>query len=149
MTLRPFDWNAALHPGVNWKQAYATVALEARAHLLKLDPSREPLSTNELVEALYPEALSRGEGITARKRIYKALFALAEHSLADCATQGAAYKNRMGQTRRPWSWHYPKEPDQYSKIAEATGADRATVKKILLFVGYTGEPHAEALRTES
>ena len=106
----PAEWNAALAPDVPWRDAYATVAREARQFLVHTP--FENLSTTELVDKLYPEALARGEGITVRKRIFKALGILAKRDLADCATRGAERRVKFNpKPIRPWIWHSPAEPN--------------------------------------
>jgi hypothetical protein len=106
----PTDFNAALAPAVEWREAYAAVEREARALLILNGDPRENYTTAEMVEALYPEALARGDGITARKRIFKALAALATKGLADCATRGEPRKLRHANKMvRPWLWHAPAE----------------------------------------
>lgn len=116
----PADWNRLLHPDVAWQTAYATVEAQARAHLSAnpIFDGRKGISTDELVEALYPEALARGDGILARKRIYKALKALTTRGLADCCERGEERLLKHSKTRkvRPWLWH---EPGQVN--AEAAG----------------------------
>lgn len=109
------EWNRALHANVPWQEAYATVEREAR-QVLSFHGSLfagETLTTDELVETLYKEADARGDGILARKRIYKALLALATHGLADCATRGEerALKHNRNKIIRPWLWHAPKAPE--------------------------------------
>lgn len=99
-----FDTELAAH--VPWKKAYAFVERETRGWLIDYAIGREPLSTDQLVEKLYPEKLARGDGILARQRIYKALAALATRELADCARRGETFK-RFGKERKRWTWIYP------------------------------------------
>lgn len=102
----PEQWNAVVGPAVTWRDAYALVEEQARLHFRKL--GAECLSTGAVVEALYPELAARGEvGVKARARIFKALAALAERGLVDCATRGELRLNGMGRNVRPWLWHAP------------------------------------------
>mgnify|MGYP003559721779 FL=1 len=109
--MTPAQWNALLAPAVPAIEAYKSVEEAARLHL-SMNPlfTEVGITTNELVEALYPEALARGDGVLARARIYKALAALATRGLADCATRGQPRKlKHMNKTVRPWLWHEPGE----------------------------------------
>ena len=108
--MTPSYWNAVLAPDVNWRTAYAEISREARNFLAG---RAEQFSTTELVDRLYPEAAARGEGITARNRIFAGLAASATRSLADCATRGPEVK-RMGRKVRPWVWHAPGDPNPES-----------------------------------
>lgn len=100
------DWTTLLAPSVEWREAYAHVEREARSYLSGF--GEDWCTTMDLAEALFPEALARGEGITARKRIYKALAALATRQLADCCTRGELRKLKHGTKMvRPWLWHAP------------------------------------------
>lgn len=114
----PQHWTAKL-VGVPWREAYASVETVARAYL-KAHPLLEfdTISTQEFVEALFPERLANGEGITARRRLFKALMALAEHGLSDCATRGVAQRlfgRKGGPKVRPWRWHAPDETIRVAK----------------------------------
>lgn len=115
--MTPSQWNIALAPSVAWQSAYADVEKQARAHLTANPCIDDGCSTEELVEALYPLRLAQGDGILARRRIYKALAALATRGLADCATRGAP--RNLGKTKntkiRPWLWHEPREKNPESK----------------------------------
>lgn len=109
----PQQWNTALSDK-SWQLAYAYVEANVREFLR--DQISLAYSTRELVEAIYPQQFARGDGILARKRIFKALTALATRGLADCCTRGEPKLNRMKQTIRPWIWHEPRTPN-----AEAIG----------------------------
>lgn len=105
--MTPSQWNEILHKSQHWKDAYAAVNREARL-ILDPVPRDSPMSTSELVEALYPVAFSRGEGINARNRLYAALASLAVHDLADCCHRGAPTKRvSYGGVKiiHPWVWH--------------------------------------------
>lgn len=106
------EWNRLLAEAVPWAEAYPAVEREARAHLIitAVDLPFVGISTAELVQALYSEQFAKGEGITARKRIYKALAALATRGLADCCTKGEPrpLKHNKKKLVRPWLWHAPK-----------------------------------------
>lgn len=108
-TYTPAQWNIALAPDQGWQSAYATVATEAREYLKTRLAPGDLISTNTLVEALYPAQFAKGEGITARRRIYKALAALATRTLADCCTKGEPKKfGRSPKLVRPNLWHAPR-----------------------------------------
>lgn len=112
--MKPADWDEILAPSVPWQDAYAIVEREVRAFILATPAGRVSyLTTDEVVSGLYPEQFAKKEGVTARKRLYKALAALATKGLADCVTRGEP--RRLGNTKkmiRPWLWHAPvaKEP---------------------------------------
>lgn len=123
---------AALHPANGWEVAYPVVAHEARAMLDSGDEGDNQMwTTEETVEALWPEALARGEMILRRQRLYKALAALAEHELSDCCTKGPERKLKHGgKMIRPWLWHKP-ILDDIANIARATGISRSIVEKVV------------------
>jgi hypothetical protein len=111
--MTPAEWDVLLRSDARKTVAYAHVAEAARAVLVKLDAGAT-LSTNDLVEALYPRAVADKSlaGDNARGRIYKALADAATRSLKDCATKGPPEgKKFMGRPVRPWIWHAPKELD--------------------------------------
>lgn len=104
--MTPADWNAALAPHVGWQAAYGTVENAVKLAFASPVLDGQTLSTSALVEALYPEQFARGEGITARKRIYKALAALATRGLAAYATRGPErLLKHTNKLVRPWLWH--------------------------------------------
>lgn len=119
--MTPFQWDAIMYTAVPWQEAYATVEREAR-HVLDNDPTLDGnLSTAELVERLYSEEWARGDGITARKRIFKALRALTTRGLADCCHRGEERRLRHSNKMvRPWLWHAPTSPN-----SEAQGNAKA------------------------
>ncbi len=97
-----------LLPSNPWQDAYGHVAGAARLYLASLD-DWETISTNDLVEALLPEDEARGDGIVARKRIYRALSALTEHELNDCCRRGNERRlPKIGKIVVPWLWHAPR-----------------------------------------
>lgn len=106
MTYTPFQWNAILAPDRKWQDAYAGVEEEVKAFI---ETQVSPLTTADLVERLYPEAAARGEGITARKRIYSALEALAKHGLKDYWEPGEArpLKHNKSKLVTPKLWRAP------------------------------------------
>lgn len=113
--MTPNDWNRLLAPAVPWQEAYAVVAREARAYLIALKPAGvETMSTMDLAAGLYPPQDMRGEvGVAARKRIFKALAALAKHELDDCVVKGEPRAAKIGGktvTARPWRWRAPQPP---------------------------------------
>jgi hypothetical protein len=107
--MTPAQWNEALAPNVPWQTAYPPVGEAARAYLAAELAPGDLISTNTLVEALYPAQFARGEGITARRRIYTALAALTKHGLSDCTTKGEPQRmKRTTKYVRPNLWHAPK-----------------------------------------
>lgn len=103
---------SALAEAVPWEVAYEVVkqrvieALSDPDTVARLHLEQQTLSTKELAELLWPEALARGEGITARKRLFKALAALAPRGLSEYCTRGEPTRNkRLGRDVRPWRWH--------------------------------------------
>jgi len=116
--MKPEAWKAVLSPHVSWQIAYGAVQVEVQAYLGTSD--RGNITTNELVEALYPLSLAVGDGITARNRIYHALKQLATRGLRDYCTKSTV-PNKYG--RYGWMWHVRKEETHpldrwYSKLIE-------------------------------
>ena len=109
--MTPLEWEVACHRDRRWGEAYAVVEREARAHLATLAPG-VTISTNQLVERLYPVAGVRGEG-QGRQRIYTALKASRKGQpmlLTDCRTKGPLKRIMGGIKARPWVWHRPEVP---------------------------------------
>lgn len=106
--LRAEQLTAALAPDVPWAECYARIEADARTLLTRYHWQRPAgVTTVELVEALFPEAWVEGPaGIAARKRVFKALAALATRGLSDCATKGEPVKRKFGMIR-PWVWNKP------------------------------------------
>lgn len=109
MFLNLQEANQALAAGNN--AAYAYLAREVRRFLSQRHCTHAGFTYSpvELVEALYPEATARGDGILARRRIFKVLRRLAITDLADCAARGPEVK-KFGRTMHVWLWHAPIEP---------------------------------------
>lgn len=108
--MTPADWTKALAPDVPWQQAYEMVRDQAawQLELNVLWDGRRTVTTAELVEAMWPEALARGDGIVARRRLFKALAALATRGLSRYCTKGPARKHKTtGRPIVPWMWHAP------------------------------------------
>lgn len=109
--MTPKQWTEVLAPDEPWQKAYAVVATEARAMLSDnvLFAGKE-VSTGVLADSLFPVTFARGDGILARRRLFRALLALAPRELADCCHRGEAKRMRHS-TRliRPWIWHAPRE----------------------------------------
>lgn len=109
--MTPIQWNAELAESVGWKEAYPHVEREAKRVLDGL-PEGGELTTTDLVEELYPSRFAQGEGILARKRIFKALRALIRHGLAGYVTQLEEQVARKGPMKgryvRPRVWHRKK-----------------------------------------
>jgi len=113
-------WSGALDPDIAWQTAYATVEHEAREYLAQMPgPS---VSTNGLVEAIFPLMSTRGAGIDARNRIYKALKAAATHGMRDCVSEGPLEMMYGKQIRRNiWLKPRPK-----CKACNGTGIENAS-----------------------
>ena len=109
--MKPSDWNIRLAPATPWQTAYAAVQEEVEA----LSWPHANVTTNELVEALYPLTLASGDGITARNRIYKALKQLATRGLQDYCTK-ATIPNRYGKFG--WLWHARNVTGQHTRNYE-------------------------------
>ena len=95
----------AVAPTVPWQVAYKAVEEKVRVFLSTV-PVTEYLTTSDLVEELFPEELARGDLIYHRRRVFKALAALATRGLSDCTTRGDP--KHLGNTKqmvRPWHWH--------------------------------------------
>lgn len=108
--MTPDEWNKLLAESVPWRQAYLSVAREAKAYLEITQPA-EPLSTAEMVEALYPAEEARGSaGICARRRMFRAFAALAEHDMSAWVTKGEPRRNKFGKTVVPLRWRPYVEP---------------------------------------
>lgn len=110
--LTPAQWTAAMAETVPWQVAYKEAARITRNYLLAHPLAEDgSLSTHELVEALFPEQLARGDGVYARRRLYKALMAQTIRDLADCCTRGPEQRlygeAKGGPKIRPWRWHQP------------------------------------------
>lgn len=104
----PSYWNTMLAASQPWASAYAAVEEAVRRRLTRPDLGQPRLSTAELVEALYPEAQARGDGITARKRLFKALAALAKHQLKGYCEPGPTRKLKHGSREiTPLIWRAP------------------------------------------
>ncbi len=116
MTPLATNWRATLGREVHWTIAYPAVE-EAVVAYLTAHPGR--LSTGDLVEALWPAADAARQGadaIWARRRIFKALMALAPRGLADFAHKGDIPR-RMGKTGimvSPWLWEAPPEYSSFT-----------------------------------
>lgn len=105
----PSEWNAVMATEQPWQIAYPAVETAVRA-LFAANPlyEHDTLGTSALVEALYPETYVRSdEARLARKRIFKALQALATRGLSDFAFQGVPKLNSMKVSVRPWFWRAP------------------------------------------
>lgn len=114
------DWRGlqvALATDNDWHSAYAYVEETVRGRLsdpdtvARLHLEQDTLSTTDLVELLWPQQFVQGDGILARKRLYKALKALATRGLADCCERGQQEERVIGGVKRfahPWRWHAPK-----------------------------------------
>ena len=108
--LEPKEWDMVLRPIVPTSHAKKVVSDNAREYLNGFAQGVY-ISTNDLVEALYPRVIADLSlaGDEARARIYKVLAMLALDGMTDCATRGEPDgKKYMGRPSRPWLWHAPK-----------------------------------------
>lgn len=98
---------AILHPNNPWAAAYPLVGQHVARFLDSL-PADKRLRTGRLAEYMIPEAIAKGhEAKMARKRLFQALRALAQHDLDGYATTGTVqmptgFKGAMGY---PTWWH--------------------------------------------
>ena len=108
--LEPKEWDMVLRAIVPTSHAKKVVAENAREYLTALEQGTN-ISTNELVEILYPREVADKSlaGDEARMRIYKLVQMLALDGMTDCATRGEPDgKKFMGRPSRPWMWHAPR-----------------------------------------
>ncbi len=103
------NWAGVLAPDQDWTEAYPIVADAVRT---ELDTRQaDDTSTKQLAEWLWPRPVVSGNGIdpaaiAARRRLFKALGALAQHDLKDYATRGPVVKNkRFNRPVQHWRWH--------------------------------------------
>jgi hypothetical protein len=109
--MTPDEWNNLLAPSVPWRQAYQSVGREARAYLEITQPDGDGLTTAQLVECLYPADDARGSaGLVARKRMFRALAALADHDMKDWCTRGEKRRNKFGKEVLPVRWRAYMDP---------------------------------------
>ena len=100
----PAQWNLELGPHADWKGAYAFVERQVKSYIFIGN-----LSTAEFVDVMYPAHHAKGEGITARKRIFTALAALAKHQLKDYCEPGQPrpLKHNPKKIVTPLVWRAP------------------------------------------
>ena len=112
MGMTPEKWNVMIGAGLPAKQIKARVGKEARAHLATLALG-ETITTNQLVEALYPRAVADQSriGDDTRNAIYKFIGLLAREDMADCCMKGEVSGQFMGRPKRPWLWFSPPEQE--------------------------------------
>lgn len=83
------------------------------------------MSTNELVEALYPRAIADQslKGDIARGELYKRIGQLAHDKLSDCCVKGEKKEKKyMGHVVRPWIWFCPENTDVCSHCGQTLPA---------------------------
>lgn len=100
--LTPAEWEILM--ARSWQNSYPSVLSQARAELEKL-PAEDEITTNELVELLFPEASARGAGIDARKKVYKALRAAQKHGGMEGYWHPGPARRYMGHNINPPVWH--------------------------------------------
>ena len=113
------QWNALVTADVKPSRFRDAVAHNARVYLAGLGEG-EQISTEQLVEALYPRsvAVQTLTGDTARTSIYAAISKLAVMGLEDCCVKGEVNGNYMGRPKRPWLWFSPGPVDVCSKCGQ-------------------------------
>lgn len=107
-TMTPLEVEVALRPEVGWREAHRAVETFGRAYLETLKDN-ETISTNALVNKLYPIELVRGES-TARTRLYQILLKMHQGQpavLQDCRIRGVQRRIFGGVKATPWLWHKP------------------------------------------
>jgi hypothetical protein len=107
------QWNKLLNSELPPQRITITVAMAVRTHLVALTPGMT-LSTNELIEALYPRAIADQSlaGDNARTQLYKIVGKLAHDKLSDCCMKGEVKEKKyMGREVRPWIWFCPEDTD--------------------------------------
>ncbi len=108
--MTPEQWNQLIndHAEKLSGKVRNRIALEARLYLITLAPGIE-ISTNKLVEALYPRAVADKTlaGDLARRAIYKVIGQLTLDGLQDCCRKGEVNGKFMGRPKRPWLWYCP------------------------------------------
>lgn len=110
--MKPDEWTqahrAALMAPVYWRSFYPVVEAAVKAFLV---PGVPTYTTAELVEGIFPERFAKGDGITARRKVFDALKALAEKGLAPYATRAdkRMSSGRIKHEIRPWLWHPVRE----------------------------------------
>lgn len=126
--MTPNDWNEALRPDRDLRERYDVIANVVRTFLVgggAIIGEGEMLSTNDLVEALYPARYVRTDaGHDARKLLFRALSArvLGKHALADCMTFGPE-RSKFGKAQRPALWHAPFPVEYCEKCGQALPVD--------------------------
>lgn len=123
--ITPTQWTQWLAPAVPWQEAYSYVGAAARGLLDRpiADAPRTSYTTTELVEELFPRVLARGDGITARQRIFKALKALEKHELAPYCSKGEPRNlPRLKTLITPTIWHARDEVDENFQLRLKIGA---------------------------
>lgn len=116
------EWNNFMSPEAKFppRMLKKRVRKEVREYLSTLAPGIT-ISTHELGEALYPQAVAvqtlRGD--MTRHKIFEIIGKLANDGLDDCCVKGPVNGKFMGKPKRPWLWFCP--PDE--KICPTCGQD--------------------------
>lgn len=107
MTVTYEQWNDLLG-SENLARGRAVLAVEARRVLLELTLG-EKITTNELVERIYPRAIADQTlaGDIARTQMYTLIGQLAKGDLSDACEKGEVNGHYMGKPKRPWLWFKP------------------------------------------
>ena len=100
----------ALAPAIPWQACYPAVAAAVRHLLDEADPGASLTTVQVAYFLLPPSRIDCVERIAAKKRLFKALSALAAHDLAAYATRGEPKRGKGRYSKkmvRPWIWHKP------------------------------------------
>lgn len=114
MTMEPKQWNDLFRDELaSPKVLRATVDHHARAHLATLAQG-VTISTEALVESLYPRALAELSllGDVTRDKIFTCVLALAKTGMEDCCKKGEPSGKCFGKVKRPWLWFAPLEHEK-------------------------------------
>ena len=107
--MNPQQWNELSESGARgvFKKA---VEHHTRLYLATLAPG-VTLTTNQLVEALYPRNVAAQSltGDNTRNNIYRVVGQLALEGLEDCCMKGEVSGSYFGKPKRPWIWFAPEE----------------------------------------
>lgn len=98
------NWNKLINVDVPWQKAYPEVEKAAKEVLQK---QKNPISTGDLVEILYPAKEARGRHVKTRNRLFQALTALSKHGLRNWWFPGPDKRSRFGTNWNPKLWKDP------------------------------------------
>lgn len=111
--MTPAEWEVLSNRG--WREFYPIVHDHATQELAKLQPGAE-ISMTELIERLFPSSLARGNGITARQKMFDAMIAAVKKDLLQGYHHPGPARRYMGKNVHPHVWHA--YDAQHVKVAE-------------------------------